>query len=162
MARRSMSPHAGPAVAALLCSLSVAVSDAALAGEPLTPQAAIEARQAGFRKMGSALKAITEQLKGESPDSSMLAASAEAITAGAVRLTQWFPAGSGASGGLETDALPNIWTDRAKFDALANDLVAEMKSLTASIAAKDVAALRAQAKRTGSVCSTCHRSFRAD
>jgi cytochrome c556 len=158
----SMSARTGAALVTLICSWSIAIGDSAGADPPLAPQAAIEARQAGFKKMGAALKAITEQLKGEAPNAATLAASTQAIIAGTEKLPQWFPAGSGAEAGIDTDALPNIWTDRAKFDALANDLVAEVKNLSATVAANDGAALRAQVKRTGAVCSACHRSFRAD
>jgi ankyrin repeat protein len=56
----------------------------------------------------------------------------------------------------------SLWTDRAKLDSLANELVAEVKNLSATVAANDAAALRAQVKRTGAVCSACDRSFRAD
>jgi cytochrome c556 len=140
----------------------LATGSTAKADSPQTTQAVIETRQAGFKKMGSAFKAITEQLKTESPSVATLAAPAEAISAGAGKLSQWFPAGSGTESGVETDALPNIWSDRAKFDALMNELVAEARSLSAAIATNDVAALRAQAKRTGGVCSSCHKSFRAD
>jgi cytochrome c556 len=141
----------------LLCVWSIASGDSASTQE-LSAAAAVEARQAGFKKMGAALKAISEQLKAESPDASTLTAPAQALVVFAEKMPHWFPAGSGA----ETDALPNIWTDRARFDALANDLLDEAKSLSATIAANNLAAVREQAKRTGAACSACHRSYRAD
>jgi cytochrome c556 len=144
-------------LAMLMCVWSIASGDVARPGE-LSAAAAVEARQSGFKKMGAALKAINEQLKMESSDPATLSAPAQALLAHAQNIPHWFPAGSGAG----TDALPNIWTDRAKFDALANELVAELKSLSATIAANDMAAVRAQAKRTAGACSACHRSFRAD
>jgi cytochrome c556 len=146
-------------LSALICSLSMAVG-AAAAEEPAA--AVVEARQAGFKKMGAALKAITEKLKSESPDVPALTAPSQAISVGAAELARWFPAGSGAESGVDTDALSNIWTDRSKFDSLATELIAEAKSLSAAMATNDATAIRAQAKRVGSVCSTCHRSFRAD
>jgi cytochrome c556 len=137
---------------------TIASGDDAASTSELSAAAAVEARQAGFKKMGAALKAITEQLKTGSPDPSTLAAPAQALVGFAEKVPHWFPAGSGA----ETDALPNIWTDRARFDALAKDLLAEVKNLSATLAANDLAAMKEQAKRTGAACSACHRSYRAD
>lgn len=149
-------------IAALVAAVSIVVSHFASAEDAATPQATIEARQEGFKKMGAAMKAITEQLKGDAPNAATLAASMQAIAAGAEKVSQWFPAGSGADAGVETDALPNIWTDRAKFDSMTKELGVEVKSLSASIATSDLAGMRAQLKRTAGACSTCHRSFRAD
>jgi cytochrome c556 len=136
---------------------SIASGDAASTPD-LSAAAAVEARQSGFKKMGAALEAINEQLKTEAPDPSTLNAATQAILALADKVPHWSPAGSGA----ETDALPDIWTERARFDALAADLLSEAKSLSATVAANDMAAVRAQAKRAGAACSACHRSFRAD
>jgi cytochrome c556 len=149
--------HLPISLAILMCAWSVASGDTASTQEP-SAGAAVEARQSGFKKMGAALKALNEQLKTGAPDPSTLNAATQAILAFAEKVPHWFPAGSGA----ETDALPNIWTERARFDALAADLLAEAKSLTATVAANDLDAARAQAKRTGAACSACHRSFRAD
>jgi cytochrome c556 len=152
-----MSPRLPISLAILMCVGSMGSGYASSTHE-LSPAAAVEARQSGFKKMGAALKAITEQLKTGSPDTSTLTASTQTLISLAEKVPHWFPAGSGA----ETDALPNVWTDRARFDALAQDLVADVKSLSATIAANDMEAVRAQAKRTGATCSACHRSFRAD
>jgi cytochrome c556 len=150
-------PHLPITLALLMCVWSIASGDAARPHE-LSAAAAVEARQSGFKKMGAALKAINEQLKMDSSDPATLTAPAQALLTHAEKIPHWFPAGSGA----ETDALPNIWTDRAKFDALANELVAELRSLSATIAGNDMVAVRAQAKRAAAACSACHRSFRAD
>jgi cytochrome c556 len=149
-------------IAALVAIAWIPPTHVAVAEDVQGPQALIEARQEGFKKMGAAMKAITEQLKGDSPNAATLAASIQAISAGTEKVSQWFPAGSGSDAGVETDALPNIWTDRTKFDALTKELGVEVKSLAASIATNDLAGMRAQLKRTAGACSTCHRSFRAD
>lgn len=145
-----------------MCVGSVASGDSATSQE-LAVAAAVEARQAGFRKMGAAFKALNEQLKTSAPQAATLTASVQALAELSPHVLRWFPAGSGAG----TDALPNVWTDRARFDALANDLVTEVKGLSATLAPDgappaDLAAVSAQAKRVGAACSTCHRSFRAD
>jgi cytochrome c556 len=91
----------------------------------------------------------------------MLAAT-QVINTFATEPVHWFPAGSGPASGVDTDALPHIWEDRAKFDSLANQLVAESKNLTAAMSGHDLAAIRTQVKVVADVCATCHHSFRAD
>jgi cytochrome c556 len=129
-------------------------------GTSSTPQATIETRQVGFKKMGAAMKLIVAQLKSDAPEPAQIAAATQVIRSGAEAALHWFPAGSGPEAGLDTDALPYIWQERAKFDALANRLVSESKTLAAS--AGELAALRSQVKVVGEVCSSCHHSFRAD
>lgn len=157
-----MSPGGSAALPRLALGVALVVLQSAIASEPLQPQAAVETRQAAFKKMGAALKTLTDQLKGTTPESAKLAASARAIAAGAQELPLWFPAGSGPDAGMETDALPNIWTDRTRFDALSQDLIADARALLAATDSGDLDAVRAQVKRVGATCSTCHRSFRAD
>ena len=144
------------------CALSAASAGAAAPEDAASPQAVIETRQASLKKMGAAMKAIVEQLKSEAPDNARMAAAVQVISTGAEALPRWFPAGSGAEAGIETDALPYIWKDRAKFESLANRLVPETKNLAAALSGKDLTAIRAQVKVVGEICSSCHHSFRAD
>jgi cytochrome c556 len=149
-----------PRMAATLLIATASLS--ALTAESLSPAAAVDTRQAGFKKMGAALKALNDQMKAATADAAVLARAAAAIAAGADALEDWFPAGSGAESGDETDALPNIWTERPRFDGLAVKLVAESKRLEEVVAAGDLAAIGSQVKTVGTACSACHRSFRAD
>ena len=140
------------------------VIGSALASETVTPAAqdVIEARRAGFKKMGAAMKVISEQLKSAAPDVAKMTPAAQAIAAGAHEQPGWFPAGSGPESGIDTDALPHIWKDTAKFAALSTQLGAESASLTAAMASPDVANIRTRFKALAEVCSDCHKSFRAD
>jgi cytochrome c556 len=148
----------------LATCLVLATIGAAVASEIAVPSApdVIEARQSGFKKMGAAMKAIGEQLKTETPDVAKMTAAMQVIEGGAKQQPGWFPAGSGAESGLETDALANIWKDTAKFSALSGQLATESGKLSAALAGKDLTAIRAQFKALADVCSTCHKSFRAD
>jgi len=154
--------HAALLALASFCALT---ARSAGASDPVTkasPAATIETRQQGFKKIGKAMKTIVDQLKTDAPNTATMTAAAEAISSGAPQVIQWFPAGSGPEAGVETDALPYIWKDRAKFDSTADRLVAESKKLSAVLAGTDLAAVRAQANAVGEVCSSCHHSFRAD
>lgn len=149
--------------------LAAAMTTSALAGTltaatpaALSPQAAITARQAGFKKMGAAMKALNEQIKSDTPAKDVMAVAARTIAVTAREQPGLFPAGSGSSAGIPTDALPNVWSDRATFNAQMNQLLAESGKLMSVAAGGDAAAIKVQAKATGAVCGACHRQFRVN
>lgn len=148
----------------LLCVALVAATVPALAvmGAPPSPQSAIPARQAGFKKMGAAFKALNEQLKTDAPAKPVMAAAAATVAATAREQARLFPAGSGPAAGVKTDALPAIWSDRATFDAQMARLLTESGKLVTVTNGGDATAIRAQVKATGATCAACHRQFRAD
>jgi cytochrome c556 len=146
--------------ATLLALFAIGVAVASESND--TVQSVIEARRSGFKKMGAAMKSIAGELKSDAPDVAKMATAAQAVGIGAKEQPGWFPAGSGPESGLDTDALPHIWKDTAKFAALSSQLGVEAGNLTATLAGKDVAAIRTQFKVLSDVCSTCHKSFRAD
>lgn len=126
------------------------------------PKAAIAARQAGYKKMGAAMKALNDQLKSGTPVKATLVAAAQTLATTAREQPRLFPAGSGPTAGVPTDALPNIWTDRATFDGQMAKLIAESGKLIGVVNGGNADAIRAQAKATGATCAACHRQFRAD
>lgn len=62
--------------------------------------------------------------------------------------------------GEKSRALPAIWTDKAKFDDLAQRLQSETKKLGEVARAKDEAGVKQQYAAVGKVCGGCHESFR--
>lgn len=157
--------HSKLVTAALIASFATALATGGTllaAGVAPTPQVAIATRQAGFKKMGAAMKALGDQLKTAAPAKDVMVAATRTIALTAREQPKLFPAGSGPASEVKTDALPNIWTDRATFDTSANKLIAESTKLFAVANGGDVAAIRAQMKVTGAVCGGCHRQFRAD
>ncbi len=152
--------------AALLLALvglaALSSGQAATPADAAAAQTVIDARQAGFKKMGAAMKSIVEQSKTDAPDKARMAAAAQVIGSYTADISGWFPAGSGPEAGVDTDALPYIWEARAKFDAITGQLGPEAKNLQTALSGDDLAAIRAQVKTLSGVCSTCHRSYRAD
>ena len=126
------------------------------------PKAAVAARQAGYKKMGAAMKALNDQLKSSAPVKAALVGAAQTLAATAREQPRLFPVGSGPTAGVPTDALANIWTDRATFDAQMAKLIAESGKLIGVVNGGNPDAIRAQAKATGATCAACHRQFRAD
>ncbi len=147
---------AAPAAALASASLLTAAPAAP------NPKAAIAARQAGYKKMGAAMKAINDQLKTDAPAKAVMLAAAQTIAATAKEQPRLFPAGSGPAAGVATDALPAIWTARATFDGQMTKLIAESGKLVAVINGGNIDAIRVQAKATGGTCAACHKQFRAD
>jgi cytochrome c556 len=71
-----------------------------------------------------------------------------------------FPPGSDK--GATTDAKPEIWTNRADFDAKMEDFRREAAALAAAAKGGDEAAIKAQFAKTGGTCKACHDQYKAD
>jgi cytochrome c556 len=148
--------------ALILLAAALATTGSVAATPTPTGKAAVAARQAGYKKMGAAMKALNDQLKTDAPAKPVILDAARTVAVTAREQPRLFPAGSGASAGVPTDALPAIWTSRADFDAKMADLLTESAKLQTVAATGDIAAIRVQAKATGGTCAACHRAYRAD
>ena len=63
--------------------------------------------------------------------------------------------------GEKSRALPEIWSQKAKFDELAQRLQTETAKLGEMARAKDEAGVKQQYAAVGKVCGACHEGFRA-
>ena len=141
--------------------LAALAGGATLASAAGPAEATIQARQANFKTIGRSVKAIKDSLSG-SPDKAKIAAAAKTIAATGRKQAKLFPAGTGPSSGVKTDALAVIWTDRATFDGDMNKMIAAADKLAAVAKTGDAGAIGAQFKAMGGTCGGCHRQFRAD
>jgi cytochrome c556 len=146
------------ALAALSFVMATAIANAAAPDA----KSAILTRQEGFKKMGAAMKALKAQESSDTPSKPAMAAAAATILDTARGQAQLFPAGSDASAGIKTDALPAIWTDKAKFNSDMAALVSEAGKLTAAVNGGNKDAIIAQTKAVGGTCAACHKQFRQD
>jgi cytochrome c556 len=64
-------------------------------------------------------------------------------------------------GEKNTRALPEIWSQKAKFDELAQRLQSETAKLGEVARKKDEAGVKQQYAAVGKVCGACHEGFRA-
>ena len=146
----------------MLAALAVGLAgSASLATAAPSASTVIAARQANFKKMGAAMKAIKDELAA-SADKAKMAGAARTLATVARAQLPMFPAGSATAPGVTSDALPAIWTQRGAFDASAKKLIAEADKLVAVTASGNAAAIGAQFKQVGGTCGSCHRQFRAD
>lgn len=121
----------------------------------------VSARQARFREIGAAFKAINDELKKDAPVKYVLSSSAARIASALAEVRPMFPAGTGQGSGLKTKAKGDIWNNRAEFDRLNAATASEALKLATLVRTADPGALRAQVKVVGSNCQSCHQKFRA-
>jgi len=144
-----------------MASVAVAVAAVVAAGAAAADALSVlQARQAHYKEIGKAAKALGEQLKSGAPSLPVVQAAAKQIDALAPQVPSWFPAGSGPAAGVKTQAKAEIWAkpDEFKHDAATFAEAAHKLDLVA--ASGDLGAIRAQAQAMGQTCKTCHEAFR--
>ena len=135
-----------------------AVSFTAVAASPAKT---IEAREANFKSMGKAMKALTEQLRAPAPNMAVIKASANSLTQAASKVNGHFPKGTGPESGVKTHALPAIWEKPAEFKAAVGKLQSGVKALQAAAQSGNIDAVKAAVPGVGGSCKGCHDQFKA-
>ena len=137
----------------------VVVTPASTIGEmPADIPAFMKARHERYEDLGKNFKLISDNNKSATPDMAAVATAAAKIKGYADEMGTWFPPGTAAEPG-KPGAKPNIWTDRATFDAALVKLQAETTKLAA---VTDAAGLKVQFPATGGACKNCHDTFREE
>lgn len=147
---------------ALLALATMSVAGGVYAAQAAAPTiaAAIAARQASYKDVGGAFKAINDELKSSQPDVAKIRPLAKTIQDRALGQLKYFPAGSGPEAGLKTRAKAEIWTNQADFKKLHGDLVAAAGAMQDAAVRGDVAAITAARARLGGTCKACHDTYR--
>lgn len=126
--------------------------------QPADPASVVKARQdfmGTFFK--DYLKALVPIVKGESSDVSGVAEKASGLAKAAKAIPSYFPAGTGRDAVAASRATPEIWTDRASFDAKVEDLVKAADKLAETAKTGQLEAVRAQIQDTFGACFGCHQ-----
>ena len=147
-----------------VAAIGAAVALAAVGGAVAQSKAAstIQARQANFKQLGGAFKAINDELKKDQPDPAVLKVNSAKMKTLAAQLPRWFPKGTGAEAGVKTGAKPDIWSDPNGFSEVARALQTQTSKLAALGANSDLDAFKAQVRPTGGSCKGCHDKFRIE
>ncbi|MGG7568209.1 c-type cytochrome [Rhodovulum sp. DZ06] len=114
-------------------------------------------RMEAMKDVAAAMKTVGPMIQGKTawdPEAAQAAAATIASHGGAA-LTRLFPEGSG--GGV-SEASPAIWTDRARFDALAAELKDAAEALEAASAGAEPPT--AEFGRLAGTCKSCHEAYR--
>lgn len=143
------------------CSEPGPESEDAAAGSGVASPSPIAARQAEFKRIGAANKAIGDQLKEAAPSAEIVRTNAALLASLAPQVQTWFPVGSGPVAGEETAALPAIWERSEEFNLRAADFVRAANALEAVASAGDPTQIRAASESLGETCKSCHSVFRA-
>lgn len=122
--------------------------------------ATIEARQANFKAIGRANKAIQDELKKPRPSIAVIRTNAASLERASQQIPRGFPAGTGPEAGVKTEALPAIWRDPAGFSEAAARNLAAVRALRVAADGGDLAGVRAAAGNVGPTCKGCHDQFR--
>jgi cytochrome c556 len=147
--------------AGLIAGAAIAADPAPAAPAPTTPGGkAVLVRQAHYKELGGAFRAINGELRKDAPDKAAITANAAKMKDLAAALPSWFPKGSGPEAGVTTAAKAEIWTDAAGFAAVATGIQTETSKLADLAAAGDLDAIKAQVRATNGACKACHDKFR--
>jgi len=125
---------------------------------PADVPAFMKARHEKYEDLGKNFKVVLDNFKSATPDMAAVTTAAAKVKGYADEMGTWFPPGTAAEAG-KPGAKPNIWTDRATFDAALVKLQTEATKLAA---VTDAAGLKAQFPATGATCKGCHDTFREE
>jgi cytochrome c556 len=125
-----------------------------------TPAQLIQNRQAGYKQINVAFRAVLEQSRAGEPDLAAIRQHAAVIARLAPQVSGWFPRGTGPETGVRTRAKAEIWTNPDAFRSSSVNLVVAARRLDAAARGNDIAAIRAAFQALGRTCSGCHDQFR--
>ncbi|MBV1686246.1 cytochrome c [Novosphingobium sp. G106] len=124
------------------------------------PSDVVRARITGLRELGAAFKAVNDGLRGSEMQSVLIQQSARQIRNAARDQYRWFPQGSGPQPGVKTAAKPEIWSQAARFRAAQDAFARQADVFFQAASAGSPAAIRAEARKLGANCKSCHDTFR--
>jgi len=141
---------------------SEALQNALADAPPLEREQALalmKQRNENYKRIGDAMKGVTEQLRAGSPDLGQVRQHSATIADLAPRVPTWFPAGTGPDVG-RTEARADIWVNREDFEAKASDFNQAAQQLHAAAQGSDVGAMRSAHANLGRTCKACHDLYR--
>jgi len=142
-----------------VCIAGFMSAQAQTASSP-TPAQIVKARQASLEMSAVTFGAMKQALAGGTA-ASELGFQAHALANWSAALPTLFPAGTGqGQAGVDTKAKPEIWTNRAGFDAKAADYAAATAKLADLAKAGDTPGFTAQFAVVKKTCDACHSDFK--
>lgn len=133
----------------------------ARAGAPVKPADVVHYRQSVMGLIGWNFGPLAAMTKGKTAwDAKEFAMRAERIRSLSTQALDGFNNGP-ASGGVETDAKPDIWTDLPDFHAHLEDFITEAKALDEIARSSDEAKMKEQFHKTAETCKACHDKYKA-
>jgi cytochrome c556 len=144
------------ATALLAIPIAVIAQDQAPPAAPTTPDAFVAQREANMGRGGGALAAM-KQATDAGADLTTLAPRIEWLTHWSEELPTLFPEGSDTAA---SGARPEVWSDRAGFDAATARFRTAVAGLAAPAAANDHEAFLTAWTAVRAACGACHDSYK--
>ena len=145
--------------------LSSSLCASPLMAEGLTPEDAVEARQAGFTFMAWNMGRIKANLQGQYNAEEVKASARTIASISNSGLGQLFiPGTEKSTDEFETEVKPELFApeNREQVGKLARDLAVASTELAVAAEKGDPAAVKAAFGSTGKACKACHDEFRME
>ncbi len=126
------------------------------------PEAAIKYRQSALTVMGTHFGRLGAMAQGKVPfDAAAAMANAQIVETMSKLPFTAFIDGTSMDQFPNTKAKPEIWSDRAKFDAAATKMQEAAAKLNVAAKSGSLDQIKAAFGPTGQACKACHDDFRA-
>ena len=127
------------------------------AGWAQTPAQMVEQRQKIMESLWpNYYQPIARAVRGQSSDLAGIPAKAAEAVEALKKVGQSFPPGTGREAVPKTRAKPEIWTQRADFEAALTKMIAETDAVGAAAKSGNVDAVKAQWLKVAEACGGCH------
>lgn len=122
-----------------------------------SPAQTVEQRQQTMKSLfPSYYRDIAQVVRGQSNDVAGIATKASQASEAVKKVSQLFPPGTGREAVPKTRAKPEIWTQRADFDAALTRLIAETDAIGNAAKSGNLDAVKAQWLKVAEACGACH------
>jgi cytochrome c556 len=145
------------AAAALALMIAAGASARSARETAPTPEELAKAREAAMIMSVATLARVRAALSGESVKPAVFPA--RGLAQWAESIPAMFPASTASLTG--TRARPEIWSDRAGFEARAAAFTSATRAMVVAAQADDRAALTVAVERTAESCKACHDAYQA-
>ncbi|MBS1190107.1 MAG: Cytochrome c, class [Rhodocyclaceae bacterium] len=146
--------------------VAVALAAVTLAGTAFAqarPENLIKWRQSGYTFMAWNMTRIKANVEGQfNKDEVLKAANAIQAIANSGMGALYAPGTDKGKGWKETEAKPELFTDKEGVGKVAMAFNKEANELAKVAASGDAAAVKAQFNKVGETCKSCHEKFRKD
>ena len=128
-----------------------------LAWTQSSPAQMVEQRQELMKSLfPSYYRDMAQVVRGQSNDLAAVATKATQANEALKKLAVLFPAGSGRETVQKTRAKPEVWSQRAEFEAALTKLVTETDAIGAAAKSGNLDAVKAQWLKVAEACGACH------
>lgn len=145
-------------VSLLIAAVTLIGLSGAASAQFAKPEDAIKYRKSALFVMQQHFARVGAMAAGRVPFDAKVAAENAAMAETMSRLP-WAAFGEGTDKG-DTKALPEIWTEKAKFNAAADKMQSEMGKLAAAAKTGNLDSIKTAVQATSGSCKACHDDFR--